>query len=429
MSMAGLGIDFDPPRSPSPPLTAPNPLVTRLQSAGAGRRPLPRPLSVRKAVRIAASTPVVLGHADGEPVDEDYGEDLDSDALGGDEEDDELDESSPIDPAYEYFAHQLRYSRSIDGLQPRPTAPVPLNPLARSYSMAVPRTTEPAEVVRRPTLRQAQRPRSMFELSQMYARQSLEQHSASEADTSPTSLSSRVTPGSQSSSSMAYTTSATSPESASSPMKPSDVLRARMSLISLRAEAARTEAAIQAAEAGDASSMIADDGSVIDDATVAAEFGADGDAAARQGTLLSAGADPIRRQRELDRLLEPTLQPSASSVAVKRPSANASAPSAVVLEQGKDRRVSGSGKPRVELDVTLESELVVEGGLLSGKMEVRINPRAGGDVWIGRPKARVVGFEGASSLDNDRADSARARRARRPPYLLSSCFDRRRRRR
>lgn len=398
MAMAGLGIDFDPPRSPSPPLTAPNPLVTRLQP----QRSPAKPLSVRKAVRIAASTPVVLGHADGEPVEEDYGEDLSygEEEPQEEEDDDELDEASPVDPAYEYFAHQLRYSRSIDGLQPRPTTRTPLNPVARSYSMAVPRPTapvEPAEVARRPHLSQPQRPRSMFELSQLYARQSLEQQS--DADTSPTSLSSRVTPGSQSSSSMAYTTSATSPESAAahSPMKPSDVLRARMSLISLRAEAARTEAAIHAAEAVDAASMVADDGSVIDDATVAAEFGVDGDVAAQQGTLLSAGADPIRRQRELDRLLEPTLQPSgSSSSAAKRPTANASAPSAVVLEQGKDRRVSGSGKPRVELDVTLESELVVEGGLLSGKMEVRINPRSGGDVWIGRPKARVVGFEGAS---------------------------------
>ncbi|GAA5835446.1 hypothetical protein JCM9279_004542 [Rhodotorula babjevae] len=141
----------------------------------------------------------------------------------------------------------------------------------------------------------------------------------------------------------------------------------------------------------------------------------------RQSTLLTAGASTVRRRKELDRLLAPTSRhagisslgtiaqsptPSTTSSAVTnstQPRAAshastqvASLPSPVVLEQAKH----GKGA-RVELDLVLETPLVVEGGLLKGRLEVRIrkSKEREGEVWIGTPKIRVIGFEELSSGD------------------------------
>jgi hypothetical protein len=136
----------------------------------------------------------------------------------------------------------------------------------------------------------------------------------------------------------------------------------------------------------------------------------------RQSTLLTAGANANRRAKELDRLLAPTnakkslaelatviepATPSESSAATA--SSQARAPSAagstrqiaspVVLEQAKS-----SSKARVELDLHLGSALVVEGGKLNGRVEIRVSrPKEGQELWLSKPKIRVVGFEGAPS--------------------------------
>lgn len=139
---------------------------------------------------------------------------------------------------------------------------------------------------------------------------------------------------------------------------------------------------------------------------------------ARHSTLLTVGANPVRRSRELDRLLAPGGKPAlpslptiadspklsstsgASAATRQRASSHASShpstvdalsTSPVMLEQGK-----AASKARVELDVVLESTLVVEGGTLKGRIEVRVRkPKAmESEVWVGRPKVRVVGFEG-----------------------------------
>lgn len=170
----------------------------------------------------------------------------------------------------------------------------------------------------------------------------------------------------------------------------------------------------------------------------------------RQSTLLTAGASTVRRRKELDRLLAPTSRhagisslgtiaqsptPSTTSSAVThstQPRAAshtstqvASLPSPVVLEQAKH----GKGA-RVELDLVLETPLVVEGGLLKGRLEVRIrkSKEREGEVWIGTPKIRVIGFEGASALPPSRPPPAcsskltlsrcRALLWRRPVHLL-----------
>jgi hypothetical protein len=48
----------------------------------------------------------------------------------------------------------------------------------------------------------------------------------------------------------------------------------------------------------------------------------------------------------------------------------------------------------------LETPLVVEGGILKGRLEIKVRKpkEKEGDVWVGRPKVRVVGFEGQSAL-------------------------------
>ncbi|SCV69083.1 BQ2448_2103 [Microbotryum intermedium] len=135
----------------------------------------------------------------------------------------------------------------------------------------------------------------------------------------------------------------------------------------------------------------------------------------RQGTLMTAGANPFRRSMELDRLLAPgskraasigqlaTIADSPALSSARTPSSAASPTrsraqsnaltSAVVveapaaLEQGLK---SSTKTPRVELDLLLNSPLLVEGGLMKGRVDVRVRR---GEVYISKPKVRVVGFE------------------------------------
>ncbi|KAM0792187.1 hypothetical protein ACM66B_004884 [Microbotryomycetes sp. NB124-2] len=160
----------------------------------------------------------------------------------------------------------------------------------------------------------------------------------------------------------------------------------------------------------------------------------------RQSTLMSANANPVRRSKELDRLLAPsektrlalaslpsiaaspdlsadTILPTPSTVITTssaRLSASASSArtssaaatstrsntrrsaavgsnSPVMLEQA-----ASNGKARVEIDLLLENVLVVEGGELRGKLNVRVKSKHG-QVWVSRPKIRVVGFEELAS--------------------------------
>ncbi|BGP30179.1 hypothetical protein JCM10296v2_001931 [Rhodotorula toruloides] len=141
----------------------------------------------------------------------------------------------------------------------------------------------------------------------------------------------------------------------------------------------------------------------------------------RQPTLLTTGASTVRRRKELDRLLapsqkhlsfgsfassyerdEPTPASSSTASAAHRRAASESSvlpqslPSPAALEQAK-----GSNRARVELDLVLETPLIVEGGHLRGRLDVRIRQPRGREeaVWISKPKIRIIGFEELSSGD------------------------------
>lgn len=150
----------------------------------------------------------------------------------------------------------------------------------------------------------------------------------------------------------------------------------------------------------------------------------------RKGTLLAACGNSARRSEELSRLLAPKHKRSSSSLslggatAVSVPtSSRASTPSgsprksrtattaSVSMKEQQHERVSPSlsaspvmleqakSKARVDLDLALESTLVVEGSSLKGEIAIRVLPPRFGepDVMVGKLKVRIVGFEGALS--------------------------------
>ncbi|GAA5928775.1 hypothetical protein JCM10213_002553 [Rhodosporidiobolus nylandii] len=170
----------------------------------------------------------------------------------------------------------------------------------------------------------------------------------------------------------------------------------------------------------------------------------------RQSTLLTSGASTVRRRKELSRLLAPSSKkgsaglpsitgsptPSHTSSAVtsstRYPASSARTvsevvgiPSPVCLEQAK-----GTNRARVELDLVLETPLVVEGGTLKGKLELRVRKPKDkeGEVWIGKPKIRVIGFEELASNDAryiffHHAESISTIRSSSAPPLNLPCFD------
>ena len=156
----------------------------------------------------------------------------------------------------------------------------------------------------------------------------------------------------------------------------------------------------------------------------------------RHGTLLSTTANPLRRSKELNRLLGNSDRKLPASAArpvaiepqtkngLKRSNAVAAsvAPPPAALEQGK------ASKARVEVDLVLESDLVVEGSTVQGRMQIRVRKGSDkeGGVFLGQPKIRVVGFEEllpddtryifyhhASVIDGDRSNNGPS-----GPYFL-----------
>lgn len=130
----------------------------------------------------------------------------------------------------------------------------------------------------------------------------------------------------------------------------------------------------------------------------------DGAMLARHGTLLHPASNPQRASQELSLMLGSSRTRRLSGNKLLTPpdlagwqeaggqSGQAEAEK-VKLEAAKKR------KARVEVDVVLERECVVEGGEVRGRMEVKITGgKRGEGVRVGGGKVRVLGFEGACSL-------------------------------
>lgn len=120
---------------------------------------------------------------------------------------------------------------------------------------------------------------------------------------------------------------------------------------------------------------------------------------ARQGTLFYPSTSNQRASQELGVMLGGRSRRLSANKVLSPPvlngweQAGGQVPDKVRLEAAKKR------KARVEVDVVLEREAVVEGGEIRGRMEVRVTggKRSEG-LRIGGGKIRVVGFEGESSL-------------------------------
>ncbi|KAG8901856.1 hypothetical protein FRB99_005033 [Tulasnella sp. 403] len=131
-----------------------------------------------------------------------------------------------------------------------------------------------------------------------------------------------------------------------------------------------------------------------------------GTSLSRNNTLFHEDSSPSRRAAELKSLLGTSgrrvsakvLFPPTADGSTPRHRKSASTtdlPGTLSLEKAKS-------KARVEIDIVLESDTVVEGGYLRGRMEVTIRKATKHEspIWVGSGKMRIVGFE---ALPNDKA--------------------------
>ncbi|KAK8861739.1 hypothetical protein IAR55_002562 [Kwoniella newhampshirensis] len=120
---------------------------------------------------------------------------------------------------------------------------------------------------------------------------------------------------------------------------------------------------------------------------------------ARQGTLLHPASSSQRASAELGVLLGATKSKRLSQNKLLPPPPDEQAQNELWEKNRKVRlEASKKSKARVEVDVVLERECVVEGGEVKGRLEVRITGgKRGEGLRVGGGKVRVVGFEEISS--------------------------------
>ena len=116
----------------------------------------------------------------------------------------------------------------------------------------------------------------------------------------------------------------------------------------------------------------------------------------RHGTLLHPASDPERAGKELGIMLGNRRRRLSAGKILPAPmvagwdgGVTGVQPEKVKLELAK------KGRARVEVDVVLERECVVEGGEIRGRIEVRVGKKG---VRVGMGKLRVVGYEGEYTL-------------------------------
>ncbi|KAJ7361576.1 hypothetical protein DFH08DRAFT_684760, partial [Mycena albidolilacea] len=104
----------------------------------------------------------------------------------------------------------------------------------------------------------------------------------------------------------------------------------------------------------------------------------------RHGTLLTSGATPLKRTVELKSLLGNANSRLPPGALVSQPPHG----QATSLEQAKPRA-------RVEIDIMLDSNICVEGGIFKGFIKLRVRPRTTKEsaVSISDGKLRIIGFE------------------------------------
>lgn len=114
------------------------------------------------------------------------------------------------------------------------------------------------------------------------------------------------------------------------------------------------------------------------------------DVLARQGTLLHPASGTQRSSEELGILLGGGRSRRLSrDKLLPPPCGRGEETTKVRLEASK------KGRARVEVDVVVERECVVEGGEVRGRLEVRVSGGRGAEgLRVGSGKVRVVGFEG-----------------------------------
>lgn len=112
----------------------------------------------------------------------------------------------------------------------------------------------------------------------------------------------------------------------------------------------------------------------------------------RRETLLSSHASPTRRAAELTCLLGGSSAKVSSGAMLSASTGRSqNPPNAVAFEQGKARA-------RVSLDLVLENNTAVEGGYISGCVQLHIAPPPKrkdrhNDIVLGEGKIRIAGFE------------------------------------
>ncbi|KAK6905417.1 hypothetical protein I203_106246 [Kwoniella mangroviensis CBS 8507] len=121
---------------------------------------------------------------------------------------------------------------------------------------------------------------------------------------------------------------------------------------------------------------------------------------ARQGTLLHPSSSKQRSSAELNVLLGGPKSRRLSTNKLLPPPPTEQDDRETSWQKDNKVRLEASkkGKARVEVDVVLERECVVEGGEVRGRMEVKITGgKRGEGLRVGGGKVRVVGFEELSA--------------------------------
>ena len=124
-------------------------------------------------------------------------------------------------------------------------------------------------------------------------------------------------------------------------------------------------------------------------------FTVSNDLLTRKATLLPVGNDPVQTSKQLKTIL------GDHSARLK---SRASLPQSVAADSSRQeslRLEQANARPRVEVDLSLDSSTCVQGGSVSGKIRVNIRQASKKEtpIMLSEGKVRIVGFERLSDQD------------------------------